>query len=89
MKKTPDKVVTDFLQYKKATAKSKAKQADVYKLVEKIKKNWWKKNHGKLPLNDTKSRDSKLAELLEEAINSKSLTAKETRKEFKKRGVNY
>ncbi len=40
-------------------------------------------------LNDTKSRDSKLAGLLEEGLKSKSLSAKETRKEFKKRGVNY
>ncbi len=38
---------------------------------------------------NTKSRDSKLVELFEEGLKSKSLSAKETRKEFKKRGVNY
>ncbi len=40
-------------------------------------------------LTDEEYRDSKLAELLEEGLQSKSLSAKETRKEFKKRGVNY
>jgi hypothetical protein len=85
--KQADKEDADYVQYKKATAKSKAKQADVDKLVEKIKKDWWKKNRGKLALNDKKSRDSKLRKLLEEGLKSKSLSAKETRKEFKKRGI--
>lgn len=40
-------------------------------------------------LTDEEYRDSKLAELLEEGLKSESLSAKETRKEFKKRGVNY
>jgi hypothetical protein len=40
-------------------------------------------------LTDEEYRDSQLAELLEEGLKSESLSAKETRKEFKKRGVNY
>ena len=40
-------------------------------------------------LSDEEYRDSKLAELLEEGMKSESLSAEETRKEFKKRGVNY
>jgi hypothetical protein len=40
-------------------------------------------------LTDEEYRDSKLAELLEEGLKSDSLTASETRKEFKKRGVSY
>lgn len=40
-------------------------------------------------LSDADYRDSKLAELLEEGLKSETLSAEETRKEFKKRGVNY
>jgi hypothetical protein len=40
-------------------------------------------------LTDEEYRDSKLAELLEEGLKSDSLSPAETRKEFKKRGVNY
>jgi hypothetical protein len=36
--------VIDYLCYKEATTKSKAKQADVDKLVKQIKKGWWAKN---------------------------------------------
>jgi hypothetical protein len=34
----------NYLSYKEATAKSKAKQSDVDKLVKEIKKGWWSKN---------------------------------------------
>lgn len=37
----------DYLCYKEATAKSKAKQADVDKLAKEIKKGWWSKNRGR------------------------------------------
>jgi hypothetical protein len=37
----------DYLIYKEATAKSKAKQADVDKLALEIKKNWWTKNRSR------------------------------------------
>ncbi len=38
----------DYLSYKEATAKSKAKQADVDKLVKQVKKGWWEKNKHRL-----------------------------------------
>lgn len=34
----------DYLQYKEATTKSKAKQADIDKLAKDVNKNWWEKN---------------------------------------------
>ncbi len=40
-------------------------------------------------VSDADYRDSKLAELLEEGLKSETLSPAETRKEFKKRGVNY
>ncbi|MGP8214878.1 MAG: hypothetical protein ACLQQ4_04880 [Bacteroidia bacterium] len=40
-------------------------------------------------LTDEEYRDSKLAELMEEGLKSETLSAEETRKEFKKRGINY
>ena len=36
--------LVDYLSYKEATAKSKAKQSDVDKLVKEMKKGWWEKN---------------------------------------------
>ena len=36
--------LVDFLIYKEATAKSKAKQSEVDKLSKEVKKGWWKKN---------------------------------------------
>ena len=36
--------LVDYLSYKEATEKSKAKQADVDKLAKEIKKGWWAKN---------------------------------------------
>ena len=36
--------LVDFLSYKEATAKSKAKQSEVDKLSKEVKKGWWKKN---------------------------------------------
>ena len=36
--------LVDYLSYKEATAKSKAKQADVDKLAIEVKKGWWTKN---------------------------------------------
>ena len=38
----------DYLVYKEATAKSKAKQSDVDKLAKEVKKNWWAKNRNRL-----------------------------------------
>jgi predicted trehalose synthase len=37
----------DYLSYKEATAKSKAKQADVDKLAQKVKKGWWETNRNR------------------------------------------
>ena len=37
----------DYLTYKEATDKSRAKQGEVNKLVKEIKKDWWKKNRGR------------------------------------------
>lgn len=36
--------LVDYLLYKEATAKSKAKQSDVDKLAKEVKKGWLKKN---------------------------------------------
>lgn len=36
--------LVDYLTYKEATAKSKAKQADVDALASEVKKGWWAKN---------------------------------------------
>ncbi|HOZ83182.1 MAG TPA: hypothetical protein PLU85_10985 [Bacteroidia bacterium] len=38
----------DFLTYKEATSKSKAKQSEVDKLAKEAKKGWWKRNRSKL-----------------------------------------
>lgn len=37
----------DYLSYKEATSKSKAKQSDVDKLAKEVKKGWWKKNRNR------------------------------------------
>ena len=34
----------DYLTYKEATAKSKAKQSDIDALASEVKQGWWKKN---------------------------------------------
>lgn len=34
----------NYLSYKEATSKSKAKQSDVDQLAKEVKKDWWKKN---------------------------------------------
>lgn len=39
--------LVDYLTYKEATAKSKAKQPDVDALATKIKQGWWKKNRSR------------------------------------------
>ena len=39
--------LVDFLSYKEATSKSKAKQSEVDKLAKVVKKGWWKKNRGR------------------------------------------
>ena len=36
--------LVDYLTYKEATAKSKAKQADVDALAAEVKQGWWTKN---------------------------------------------
>lgn len=38
----------DFISYKEVTAKTKAKQSDIDKLVTTVKKGWWKKNKSRL-----------------------------------------
>ena len=40
--------LVDYLTYKEATGKSKAKQADVDALVSEIKSSWWKNNKSRL-----------------------------------------
>ena len=39
--------LVDYLSYKEATSKSKAKQADVDKLAKNVKKGWWSKNRSR------------------------------------------
>jgi hypothetical protein len=39
--------LVDYLVYKEATAKSKAKQSDVDKLAKEVKKDWWAKNRNR------------------------------------------
>ena len=34
----------DYVKYLEATAKSKAKQADVDQMADKLNASWWKKN---------------------------------------------
>jgi hypothetical protein len=38
----------DYLTYKEATSKSKAKQADVDALSKEVKKGWWAENRNRL-----------------------------------------
>jgi hypothetical protein len=40
--------LVDYLTYKEATAKSKAKQSDVDALTTEVKQGWWKKNRSRL-----------------------------------------
>jgi len=40
--------LVDYLTYKEATAKSKAKQSDVDALAAEVKQGWWKKNRSRL-----------------------------------------
>ena len=35
--------LVDYLSYKEATSKSKAKQSDVDQLAKEVKKGWWSK----------------------------------------------
>lgn len=37
----------DYLTYKDATASSKAKQEDIDKLADEVKKGWWAKNRNR------------------------------------------
>ena len=46
----------DYLSYKEATAKSKAKQSDVDKLAKQVKKGWWDKNKSRLIKSDSKAK---------------------------------
>ena len=39
--------LVDYLSYKEATSKSKAKQSEVDKLAKEIKKGWWAKNRSR------------------------------------------
>jgi hypothetical protein len=40
--------LVDYLTYKEATAKSKAKQSDVDTLANEVKAGWWAKNRNRL-----------------------------------------
>jgi hypothetical protein len=40
--------LVDYLTYKEATAKSKAKQSDVDALANEVKAGWWAKNRNRL-----------------------------------------
>lgn len=40
--------LVDYLTYKEATAKSKAKQSEVDALASEVKKGWWAKNRNRL-----------------------------------------
>ncbi len=39
--------LVDYLSYKEATSKSKAKQSDVDQLAKEVKKGWWSKNRSR------------------------------------------
>ncbi len=39
--------LVDYLTYKEAVSKSKAKQPDVDQLAKDVKKGWWAKNRSK------------------------------------------
>ena len=39
--------LVDYLTYKEATAKSKAKQSAVDALAKEVKKGWWANNHSR------------------------------------------
>ncbi len=39
--------LVDYLTYKEATAKSKAKQTDVDALATEVKQGWWKQNRSR------------------------------------------
>jgi len=39
--------LVDYLTYREATAKSKAKQSDVDALATEVKKGWWTKNRSR------------------------------------------
>ena len=47
--------LVDYLSYKEATAKSKAKQSDVDKLAKDIKEGWWANNKSRLIKSKAKS----------------------------------
>jgi hypothetical protein len=38
----------DYISYREATSRSKAKQADVDKLAKSVKRGWWKHNRERL-----------------------------------------
>jgi hypothetical protein len=40
--------LVDYLSYKEATSKSKAKQSDVDALAKEVKTGWWAKNRSRL-----------------------------------------
>ncbi len=39
--------LVDYLSYKEATSKSKAKQSEVDKLAKEVKSGWWSKNRSR------------------------------------------
>lgn len=39
--------LVDYLSYKEATSRSRARQSDVDKLAKEVKKGWWKKNRSR------------------------------------------
>ena len=40
--------LVDYLTYKEATSKSKAKQSDIDALSKEVKKGWWSENRSRL-----------------------------------------
>ena len=40
--------LVDYLTYKEATSKSKAKQSDIDTLSSEVKKGWWAENRSRL-----------------------------------------
>ncbi len=44
----------DYLSYKEATSKSKARQSDIDRLAKEVKKGWWDKNKERLLKTTTK-----------------------------------
>ncbi len=49
----------DWLEYKEATSRSKAKQEDINQITKEVQKDWWKKNRNRF-ISQTKDVSNKI-----------------------------